>query len=391
MRMYHGDYLNDNLGHEIINLFATDNNEHYIYAPAYGVGHSDVQYAFFVYFYPGTNGLAEILGYASDLTIFDESKNPFDKIKYGNQSIDNIFHKDQSILITYKAGIVKRAKKKLFIQFGVSNNAKEKILPTEKEVTRIQKRVGQYLTSYIDKDEDYKLLINLMSDRTLWEDTLPKVKLSEINIPNKTFMEICHKDYDELAYSNAIAYFLRKYPEILKLWMSKHGISIDGNSVKIAREIKNIDLLIYDKNNVIVIENKILASLSNINKQAKTSQLNKYQEIIEKNIKGLFDEDEKAKYLISESLKGARAYYYILIPNYYSEKSLDVFIKSSEYKILKYQELYEICQTFVNKQPCSSDLYFKEFTQMLRKHTNDNDDSLFVEMKRRFYKRISQN
>ena len=131
--------------------------------------------------------------------------------------------------------------------------------------------------------------------------------------------------------------------------------------------------------------------MSNINKQAKTSQLNKYQEIIEKNIKGLFDEDEKAKYLISESLKGARAYYYILIPNYYSEKSLDVFIKSSEYKILKYQELYEICQTFVNKQPCSSDLYFKEFTQMLRKHTNDNDDSLFVEMKRRFYKRISQN
>ena len=30
-RMYNGDYLNDNLGHEIINLYKSDNGHNYIY------------------------------------------------------------------------------------------------------------------------------------------------------------------------------------------------------------------------------------------------------------------------------------------------------------------------------------------------------------------------
>ena len=35
-RMYVGDYLDSNLGHEVINLFKADNNQHYIYLNATG-------------------------------------------------------------------------------------------------------------------------------------------------------------------------------------------------------------------------------------------------------------------------------------------------------------------------------------------------------------------
>ena len=35
-RMFVGDYLTSNLGHEIINLFQADNGNHYIYLNAYG-------------------------------------------------------------------------------------------------------------------------------------------------------------------------------------------------------------------------------------------------------------------------------------------------------------------------------------------------------------------
>ena len=36
VKMYVGEFNNENIGHEIINFFKTDNNEEYIYVPAYG-------------------------------------------------------------------------------------------------------------------------------------------------------------------------------------------------------------------------------------------------------------------------------------------------------------------------------------------------------------------
>ncbi len=36
VKMYVGDFNNENIGHEIINFFKTDDNEEYIYVPAYG-------------------------------------------------------------------------------------------------------------------------------------------------------------------------------------------------------------------------------------------------------------------------------------------------------------------------------------------------------------------
>ena len=35
-RMYVGDYLSANLGHEVINMYTADNGGHYIYLNAYG-------------------------------------------------------------------------------------------------------------------------------------------------------------------------------------------------------------------------------------------------------------------------------------------------------------------------------------------------------------------
>ena len=35
-RMYVGDYLNSNLGHEVINMFTADDGKHYLYLNAYG-------------------------------------------------------------------------------------------------------------------------------------------------------------------------------------------------------------------------------------------------------------------------------------------------------------------------------------------------------------------
>ena len=68
-RMYVGDYLDSNLGHEVINLFKSDNGNHYIYLNATGnfaKEHSGkIGYMLFVKYYD--KGLVEIIGMATGL------------------------------------------------------------------------------------------------------------------------------------------------------------------------------------------------------------------------------------------------------------------------------------------------------------------------------------
>ena len=44
-RMFSGGYLNESLGHEIINLFKADNGRHYIYVNPYGTINEDAKNA----------------------------------------------------------------------------------------------------------------------------------------------------------------------------------------------------------------------------------------------------------------------------------------------------------------------------------------------------------
>ena len=69
-RMYVGDYLTSNLGHEVINLYQADNGSNYIYLNATGdfvKAHQDsIEYMLFVkYFYKVE---VEVIGMAMGLT-----------------------------------------------------------------------------------------------------------------------------------------------------------------------------------------------------------------------------------------------------------------------------------------------------------------------------------
>lgn len=68
-RMYVGDYLTSNLGHEVINLFKADNGCHYVYLNSTGnfaKEHSNkIGYMFFVKYYD--KGLVEVIGMAAGL------------------------------------------------------------------------------------------------------------------------------------------------------------------------------------------------------------------------------------------------------------------------------------------------------------------------------------
>lgn len=64
-RMFTGDYLEDNIGHEVINLFKSDNGKFYLYLNALGSFHSDWKGRIKHYTLPykGCKGIGYILSF----------------------------------------------------------------------------------------------------------------------------------------------------------------------------------------------------------------------------------------------------------------------------------------------------------------------------------------
>lgn len=128
-RMYVGDYLTNNLGHEVINMFQADNGGNYIYLNSTGdfvnAHKGQVRYMLFVKYYG--IGEVEVIGMATGLRdIYDADKKFAEKyngvnqkifeaqqvfaeseggITYGGAPIFKIFgqSEQQSVFITYKA------------------------------------------------------------------------------------------------------------------------------------------------------------------------------------------------------------------------------------------------------------------------------------------------
>ena len=68
-RMYVGDYLSTNIGHEVINMFKADNGEHYLYLNSRGNLTNEhkgkIDFMLFVKYY--TEGVVEVIGKAVGL------------------------------------------------------------------------------------------------------------------------------------------------------------------------------------------------------------------------------------------------------------------------------------------------------------------------------------
>ena len=102
--MYNGDYLADNLGHEIINLYQSDNGKNYVYLQHAGTFSEEqkgkVGYVLFVRTLPGRKML-EVLGKAEGITDIyypgqqpDEQKEYIEKnnVRYAGVLLNEIFN-----------------------------------------------------------------------------------------------------------------------------------------------------------------------------------------------------------------------------------------------------------------------------------------------------------
>lgn len=426
-RMYVGGYLESNLGHEIINLFQADNGQHYLYLNSSGSlarEHRDIGYMLMVK-YAGKDtfevtGLAKGLEIAPgadsprprdikqlDNAIACEQKDyillqPGGEIKYGGVSLLDIFNdaEQQSVFITFRANEVFVPKGEMRIFLKYQKDAQNSFDEKETEIAVRQHNLPKTsLKSYIypSKDEfnlsDYKnILENLINNENLWTaernwkiNTGGQIDEKEISL-----FEICQIQDDENRFSNALAYFMTR-PEYRDLWVDffkKHGVTLERD-YKVEREASakiedteegkrlpnggRIDLLISDRNNLVVVENKIKSDINTVDSdfEEDTTQLNRYENYI--------------NWRISKEKTGREGHFLILCPEYNQP-----ILRESEknYTIITYKDLYK----YLSGQPqVTDDNNFKAFREAMFRHTHSTHNGyLYNEMLDKFKRRISE-
>ena len=418
-RMFTGKYLRDNIGHEVINLFQADNGKYYVYLNDVGKvgkehfdanGNCTIDKILLAHTLEGTNAV-EIIGLATGLhpvydpNLEDKEQKAYQKkyaednsISYGGASINAIFRgsEQQTVNITFEANDVKKVadNKRIYLKMADKVNQEYKDLESYEVDTVVilsETKLGQGLKSYIaERDADYSALSKIIDDASFWGVSMPQATPAEAPA-EMSYMDICQRSYDELAYSNAMAYFAKKYPEIsFKLLDQLTGVKDNYHrDFTVRREENHIDLLFFNSGHLVVVENKLKSDLNGVEKDAD-GQIVKTQ---------LDDYYEAAKELKEKNnINCPKPYFFIFAPDYSSLKHYSIahpnpFTKhlriGKYFDLVLYSELYNFLLPYLKKAPYSKDALFVQFVKSLERHTHSYDDGLYDTTIRRFFERIN--
>lgn len=436
-RMYVGDYLSSNLGHEIINLFQADNGCHYLYLNASGSfasEHTDVGYMLMVK--NGPKDCFEVIGVARGLEyvpgveeprkrdlkeslpeINEKQKKfiysqPGGDIRYAGVSILDIFNKaeQQNVFITYKARevMVPKEDMRIYLHYskdGMNHRDDNNLYITIKEHNQPKTSLKSYIypsaqTGGSTATTDYdNILQHIIENDALWRrDSVKKVSV-EFNLNKRpvSLFQICGIQDDENRISNALAYFM-KQPEYRNLWIKFfQGLGIYPDvDYEVEREVSakiedsgidsrtipsggRIDLLIRDANNLIVIENKIKSDINTIESDDEgVTQLTRYVNYIEWLVNS-----------VQTTTRGLKPHFLILTPNYNIPKLEGRM--AEKYRVVTYKDLYDYLTSDGIDNQVEKDSNFKALRDVMLRHTESNPNGyLYNEMMEKFSTRLKE-
>ena len=370
----------ENIPHEIINLFRSDNGKIYIYVPPYGGfktnEHPDVQYILLTGSW--NNNMTEVFYVVKGLTLLHHGGRKATKsdraklvdyikahnIKYGGKFLHEIkmAEAEEEIVfyMTFEAEAIYKPKKPLFLSWeaGSDSHTEEKdVYELSVKDYKYQRQIG-----YIPRGDSN--LVKDIIESDLW-DTENSVVQSVSPVGNKriqhtNFLQLVHKEYDETIYSNLLYEFFRTTPGLLSSFAAE-VLEIPGETdFTISKEVTTkdgkgrIDLLVENDNYVIVIENKINSGLNGIDKHNRLSQLTTYIEFVE-----------------AELLNGRSGRYFIFEPDY-NDIDISRFDKrrGEEFDKIQYSLLYDFFKKQLTDLKVSSyGQYAEDFVNALYIHT----------------------
>lgn len=381
-RLYVGKFLNENIGHEVINLFKADDDKNYVYinhTGKLGVGHNEIENILLV---QGINyKTLKIIAKAKVVQSFwnmpdEERIKKQGQVTYDGATLKAIFNQgDDYPYISYEVENVFYPTQKTYIT--IDENFKQSdgnivLLPNSNNA--IKKLAGQSLHFFFaeegDKSEAYKAVDDLINDESQWKTENETQKISvkeykknmknnELEVDDFNFLKLIKKVNDELSYSNMFQYFLSKDKELFKKFMSEILEVETQGDYSIGREVKNIDLLIEDEKNIIVIENKIKSGINGIRHDI-------YSDKIQSQLA------EYYKYAV-EKAKDKEVKCFIFSPDY-NQLDLQGYDKSENYTIINYSKLFEF---FYNNK--IDDKYYNDFLSALKIHTFKSNYEIMLE------------
>ena len=410
-RMYAGEFLNENIGFESINLIMADDGKNYIYVTPYGTMDIDkykkVRAILFVRKY--TPGSYQIIAKAENLHLAEEiefyiknnkhnndirqlQQTKIEKIKFAGISYRDIFKNNRT-----KTKSQNKINGAFYTYTGIVSMAKELLIISQDNFAHDSKNLFRSsLKMFIDEKTTpnaYKTLKKYIEDN-IWDKTaVSSMCVKEKLHVSSNLISILGKEDDELSFSNLFAYIFRTYKEAFvgflfdKLLTAKNfnGDQLYNNfsfshEFEVEREVNNIDLKLTDiDGNIIVIENKIKSNINGL-KQNHKSQLSKYYNIIT---------DE----LIDQKVKAS---FFIFYPEYHKtlKDNLSSYLYSDKYALISYKDIYIYYNDWFKKnqniftKTSYEYFYFSEFLNSLKKHTKSIDNQQEEELKRKFNNRI---
>lgn len=472
-RMYTGSYLSTNLGHEVINMFQADNGKHYLYLNSKGNFSERGKEVGTMLLVRGIGDKrVEVVGLAKSLTYvksaqctlprdlgrinkqIQEKQNAFmneQDIKYGGVSIQKIFDGkgQQSVFISYYTdeNCFFLPNKPIIINF--SSDASQPDVSSDTYKTYLSLNFASTsLHQFVNEDteqQNWTKLQRICDDTNLW--TLDNTKVSvpkDFSEREDSLFDICRIQDDENRFSNALSYFIEKYPVLWKDFLKSRLKDVDLAEIEsVTREenakVENemcklptggrIDLLIRTNNCYIVVENKIDSGIINedgisqiqryynyvlwLKKEEKDKLVNELNRIRKrrdkrkeqyeglKNKQGkhgltweeeLAELEEQIKMLNKELLEvEAREFRgFVLSPNYNKPLPKEYEVDGYEFEELLYSDIY----SWLEKNALfelDSDSNFKAFHNAMKKHTFETQsEALYEEMKNSFFSRINK-
>ncbi|MBR4775491.1 MAG: PD-(D/E)XK nuclease family protein [Bacteroidales bacterium] len=438
-RMYVGDYLASNLGHEVINLYQADNGGYYLYLNATGdfiKTHSGrVKYMLFVKYF--AQGEVEVIGMAEGLRdiynpelktadiyeenrVLSEAQRVFieqEDIRYGGAPLLDIFDsaEQQNVFITYKADTVSLPKPgvRIFIRFSAFDkdvellHGKDDIVICLSGYQQAKASLKQYLYSegtypgdlskehVLEKKKDYeRVLKNIILRKEYWTVSSNKVDPSRIRRQGSlrpiSLFDICQIQNSENDFSNALSYFMQQ-PEYRGMWcdfFSRFNVNLDKDYQITREESAKIEDRSNDWNNkpgggridLLIRDRKSMVIIENKIK----SDINS----VESDGEGLqLERYWNYAHWLSATRETARKTIraFILMPKY-GKPHIPASMKEN-YGVITYKDLYDFLKE--HKTLFADDVNFCFFFDAMQRHTYDNvNDYLYHEMQDKFYRRI---
>ena len=318
-RMYTGSYLSSNLGHEVINMFQADNGKHYLYLNSKGnFSNAGTSVGTMLLVRGIGDKRVEVVGLAKNLKPVDSARCTLPRdlgrvdeevqtkqlaymkeITYGGAAIKEIFGEEgqQSVFISYETDAENfyLPQRRIIIYFKdkqEDDNSKKKAKNSENIYLTELSFASTSLHQYVSKDsnkQDWKVLHDICKNKTLWKKGIKKVEVPDnLSEQQDSLFDICRIQDDENKFSNALSYFIEKYPGIWIKFFETKGIKLlKIDSVAREEDAKvdkpdwkdktggRIDLLIRSENYYIILENKIDSNVIKDEKTGKT-QLERY-------------------------------------------------------------------------------------------------------------------